>query len=36
MQQVADLLDRVLTAQGQDTQVRADVKSLCDQFPLPH
>ncbi len=39
MQTVADLIDRVLTAKGDEkvcNEVRSDVVDLCKQFPMPH
>jgi len=39
MRTVADLIDRVLTAKGDEkvcNEVRSDVVDLCKQFPMPH
>ncbi len=39
MRQVAELIDRVLAANGDtsvSTAVRDEVRALCAEFPLPH
>ncbi|MCA9296826.1 MAG: serine hydroxymethyltransferase, partial [Phycisphaerales bacterium] len=36
---VAELLDRVMGSNGSDAEcarVRAEVKAICERFPLPH
>ena len=39
IQEVADLIDRVLKCEGDEVKinaVRSDVVDLCKQFPMPH